>query len=293
MVIALPLIGEISVVLVVLWMVAIALGIAVILDFIAGKLHGLPFPLNQLAGPVHGLADGITSVAYGAIHTSEKVVGWSFHLLAQFWDKLWSEVKSHAIAIAETATIIGLLVNAYHLLRSLVHHSVHAAEALLPRIKTLEREFKGIEHGVKELGKLLAAFGGIDALIKLIHLLKQLEHSTGGAIKGLTGTLDGIKGQISDLKRFLGIRNGITYLEWAAGIVATVIGVEALSSLKCDEFGRNFRNRGCSQWGALDDLLGLLALGILAADFDTLVHEAQDLTGGAVTVFDDVFGIQR
>jgi hypothetical protein len=51
--------------------------------------------------------------------------------------------------------------------------------------------------------------------------------------------------------------------------------------------------RGCSMWGALDDLLGLVALGIVAADFEELVHEAQDLTEVATSVFDDVFGLSR
>jgi hypothetical protein len=32
---------------------------------------------------------------------------------------------------------------------------------------------------------------------------------------------------------------------------------------------------------------------VLAAEFETMVHEAQDLTELSVTVFDDVFGLSR
>ena len=102
-----------------------------------------------------------------------------------------------------------------------------------------------------------------------------------------------IPGTISDLKRFLKVIPGTDYLTWAAGIVTAAIGIRAFSSVKCDNFGKNYDNRGCSTWGALDDLLGLVALGIGAMEFDELVHEAQRLTEGAVAVFDEVFDLTR
>jgi len=289
---ALPL-APIAIFTIVLWVIAISLLIAVILGYIAGVLHGLPYPVNQLAGPVNGLAKGITNVLFKAVHMSEQLLGAAFHQFARYWDKLWHTFLRHSAAALLISTIVGQLVHAFKRLEHQVAHGAGSISAVLPRIRHLEREFKGIEHGIKDLSKLLLAFGGIDALVHLLKHLIGLRQWVKGQIAGIRTQVNGLSGSLSDLKRFLGIKNGLSYLEWAAGIVAAVVGVEILNWLRCPTAKNSANERGCSTWGALDDLLGLLALGIVAENFDTLVHEAQHLTDVAVTVFDDVFGLSR
>ena len=255
---ALPL-APIAIFTIVLWVIAISLLIAVILGYIAGVLHGLPYPVNQLAGPVNGLAKGITSVLFKAVHMSEQLLGAAFHQFARYWDKLWHTFLRHSAAALLISTIVGQLVHAFKRLEHQVAHGAGSISAVLPRIRHLEREFKGIEHGIKDLSKLLLTFGGIDALVHLLKHLIWLRNWVKGQIAGIRTQVNGLSGSLSDLKRFLGVKNGLSYLEWAAGIVTAVIGIEAVNLFKCPTWLNQTSRRGCGLWNGIEDLFGFLA----------------------------------
>jgi hypothetical protein len=284
---------ELGAFVIVLWVIGIALIIAVVMGYVAGVLHGLPFPLNQLAGPVEKLAKGISNACYAAIHKSEQLLGASFHLLARYTDKLWSEIRRHAVATLEAATIIGTIVSVVHLLRKLVHQLTNGHHVVSQAIKTLEHEYSHLRHRVKAIEEQLARGIGHDLRTRIKALEKEYTGLKDRVIPDLRAGIKAAEGEVADLKNFLKVVPGTKYLDWVAAIGLAALASLGLDFLKCDNAKNMSKNRGCSTWSALDDLLGLLALGIVAEDFEQLVHEAQDLTEGAVTVFDDVFGLSR
>lgn len=292
MTIALPLIGELAVWLVVLWMVAIALAISVILGYVAGVLHGLPYPINHLAGPVNGLAKGISNVAYGAIKTSEKVVGASFHLLAQFWDKLWNEVKSHAVAIAEAATLIGLLVNAYHALKALVHHLQHAGTAVGAGIKTLEREYHGIEHRVKTLERAVGGGIGADVLPRIKTLEREVAHVEGKVIPAVEGAETALQHDVTALGEYIRSNFLSSATDAVTAAVAVALGALGLGGLRCNNFKSLLGKYACGLGSLLDDLLGIMIAGLAlesVCEFLPLLENAFGLViGPMVNLLNDV-----
>src|SRR2546425_7044214 len=135
----------------VMWVVATALAIAVIMGYIAGVLHGLPYPINQLAGPVSSLAQGISNAAGKLEAGVDHLIGASWHALARYMDRQWHHLVWSSHVLAQAAESIARLFYAHHSLKAVVHKAVGQAEAFLPRIKTLEKEWHGIEHRVKAL----------------------------------------------------------------------------------------------------------------------------------------------
>lgn len=223
----------------------------------------------------------------------DHLIGIMFHLLAQQFNWLWREFKAHAAWFGPAALLILAAVNAIHHLRHLVHGGIADVRHFIGRVKTLEKEWHGIEHRVKTLERRIAHGIGHDLRIHIKALERWEDVAKGelaAAEKAFTQT---IPAEIANLKQWLGIKPGTRYLDWVAALGLAALASLGLDFLKCDNAKSMSRNRGCSTWSALDDLLGLVALGIVAAEFETLIHEAQELTEGAVTVFDDVFGLSR
>ena len=90
---------------------------------------------------------GALGTAFGKVNA---IMGASLHLMARYADELWHEIRGHAALIAEIASGFGALVLAYDAIRSLVHRIEHASSTANARIKSLEKEWHGIEHGVKD-----------------------------------------------------------------------------------------------------------------------------------------------
>jgi hypothetical protein len=250
-------------------------GIFSFLPFVGSVTEGAILSLEQWI--VHGLGVGISKI--------EGSIGHQWHNLsriAHFW---WNVTVRMAHATWEIAkSLEGLVSGAtlHHLLheiRGLIHVVKAAAILALHRIERLEHIFTHtIAHGVYP---------------RLRAVEHKVERTLPREIKSARALAreaeDGVA-RLWDWTRSLADNPAI------AAAVATAIaalGLVGIDLLRCSESGRMASRRGCSVWSSLDDLLGLLALGIAAAEFETLVHEAQDLTGAATTVFDDVFGLSR
>lgn len=248
---------ELGAVALVFWVIATALGIALLMDKLAAILHAVPIAGGFLSSKVKEMAQAITNAA-GALESGiDNLIGASWHLLARYMDRLWNNLVHHSVLSLLISQLVNRLAHAFRALEHRVEHAASVAVGALPRIKTLEREFKGIEHGVKQLGKLLLAFGGIDAVIHLLHWLRNFERHHGGSLKGIHGLIRGLHGSLSDLKRFLGIKAGISYKDWAIGIVAAALGLGVVNLFKCPTFLGKTLGRGCGLWNGLEDLFGL------------------------------------
>jgi hypothetical protein len=274
-------------------LLALAFLIVGIMRSIAPFLAKIPWVGGSIANAAEGIARAIAhacGVAFGGI---DHAIGVSFHAIAGFLGRSWHELRSHAYAILQTATILGLVVSGLHLLRALIHALSHSDTHHTARIKRLEREYKGIEHQIKQLEK---EYHGIDELglrKKLGKLAKEVDTVRDQTIPALRDRVASDEGTFAGLEKWLGIKTGISYKEWAVALAATLLASIGLGGLRCNSLSNNLDKRGCSMWGALDDLLGLVALGIAAGEFETLIQEAQGLTHVATSVFDDVFGLTR
>lgn len=290
--IVLPLVA-LDVLVLVLWTIAIALAIALIMRKVGDVFRHVPVVGGSIAGAVDSVAQVISNAAGSLEHGADRLAGAAWHQLARYMDHLWSHLVASSGVFAQMAAELLRHAHALSRLRALVHKAVGQAEAFVPRIKTLERGWHGIEHRVKTIEREIAKGIGHDLRIHVKALERKVTRLEQGVIPGLRAGIKTAEGEVSQLQDFIKAIPGTRYLDWAAGIVASVLSLEILNLLRCPQAKNVSKQRGCSMWGAMDDLLGLLALGIAAAEFETMVHEAQDLTHAATTVFDDVFGLSR
>jgi hypothetical protein len=271
----------------------IALGLAVlihyfcsaILNSLAGVFSFVPYVGGITAGVIRGLEQALSNALGQGISKIEGAIGHQWHNLARIAHHWWNvTVRMAQVAWEEAKLLEGLVSGATltHLLRDLrnaIHNVRVAATLALHRIARLEHEFtRSVAQGV------------YPRLRTLEHKVeKTLPREIRSARDLAREAEDGVA-RLWEWTRNLANNPAITA---AVAVAIAALGLVGIDLLKCAESGNVASKRGCSVWSALDDLLGLVALGIIAGEFETLVHEAQDLTDEAVTVFDDVFGLTR
>jgi hypothetical protein len=292
MVIVAPLV-ELGVFVVVLWCIAAALSIALIIRYIGAVFRSVPVVGGYIAGALDSVAQAITSAAGALTHKSEQLLGASFHALARYMDRMWQHLVWSSHVLLQSAEHLLRLTHAHAALRATVHAGAGAIHGIRTRVGTLEGEYTHLRHRVKAVEDRIARGIGNDVRSHVRALEQEVTGLKDRVVPGLRARIKTAEGEISGLRSFVGAVPGTKYLAWAAGIVTAALGLEIMSLLRCPSAKNVSNQRGCSMWNALDDLLGLVALGIVAADFEELVHEAQDLTDVATTVFDDVFGLSR
>lgn len=289
MTIALPALGGL---VIVLWVIAIALLIAVILGFVAGVLHGLPYPINQLAGPVNSLASGISNACYQAIHITEKYVGAALHHLARYADKVWHSIETGQAYDYQAAKVAEIHAHAINRLGTRQHALARAAPTAAGQIRDLRREYNGIAHQVRDLQRELGHGIGDDVLPRIKRLEReaaQVRKQIRDVVIPAENTLTGEIGNIFDWARGKAALLGIGTFATA---VAAALGLKSLSGFLCNEF-RNILGRGCSGlWGGLDDLLGLFVDVLIFTNvcdiLDFLSPLVSDIAAPVVTALSDV-----
>jgi len=185
---------------VVLWLVVIALAvlwfqiIRKVLIRIADIRILRPHPFGWLHGPISTVDRWIRGVQEGC----ERAVTWTLHEI------MWSVSTGYK----QTRDLAGAT---FQLHEWVMHHTTRHAgaqtgQSISPRIKTLEREYKGIDHRVDELERHEHAKRGVGA--------------AAGAVD--TKTFDryrhGINDRISKLEReYQGIEHGQTHVGTKTG----------------------------------------------------------------------------
>lgn len=162
-------------------------------------------------------------------------------------------------------------------------HALHRAEAALDGLDHLRARVNARLHAVEHT-----------IAVTLPHEIGRIR--TGE--RELERVYEDLRGRTKALER-----GAIKTFEWLrahpfsaataafAGAVAIALTRLGLGAFRCNSLKRLLNKRGCGLWSDLDELLGLVALTVGALEFETLVHEAQDLTEEAVGAFEDVFGI--
>lgn len=283
--------AELGVFVIVLWVIAMCLIIAVIMGFISGALGGLPFPLNKLSGPVKSLSQGITSACFKAIQKAEQLLGASFHMLARYMDKLWHELRSGAIGLLEAATILGLLVHIVRTIRGLVHGVGHVLHSFRTALHGLERKFHGIEHRVKVLERDIAKGIGHDLRIHIKALERWKKAAKAQLSRDEQAITQTIPAELGKIEDWIGMEAGQTKTQWEIAIGTAILAALGLGGLNCNSNPFKNNKNACGLWGDLGDILGLLAATLAVLDFEQLVREMQTLEEVTVTGLHDVLNM--
>jgi hypothetical protein len=256
-----------------------------VLGALAGIFSFLPFFSGVTVGAIRSFEQWLVNGLGHGISKIEGSIGHQWHNLARVAHYWWNVTVRMAHATWEIAHALGrfaLTFDVHHLLRDLrklVHIGRATATTALHRVIRLEHTVtRTVAHGV-------------------YPRLRSLEHKVERTLPREIRSARALAREAEDgVARLWAWTRSIGDNPAIVAAVATAIaalGLVGIDLLRCAESGNVASKRGCSVWTGLDDLLGLLALGIAAGEFETLVHEAQDLTHAATTVFDDVFGLSR
>jgi len=255
----------------------VCLGLAFILTLLVYALFKAAIELlNKIPSVNIGTAwlDGVVQAVSNALgrafHGIDHLIGWQFHNLARLTGRLWSEFKAHATLLAAIAGPVGFLVEAYYGIRALVHHLTHGLAHTLPRIKALEKEWHGIEHGVRSFERRID---------RLIHRDVLPE------IRSLEGEVNAIPGELKDLRKWVTDHALIAGTGAMVGAVAWALTRLGLDWIKCDSAKSFFKRAGCGFWKLLEDALAILATIALAV-FSVL--RPQELAQVAVDAVDAI-----
>ena len=275
-----------DVLVLVLWTIAAALAIALIMREIGNIMAAIPVVGGYLARAVGSIANAV-STAVGFIEKGiDHLIGAAWHLLARYMDTLWHQIETQSGILAQFGQIVGNELYKVTGLRSLVHRLEQAWHGIEHGVKTLTREFNGIEHRVKTLERQLVKGIGHDLRIQVAGLENELTHIERRVIPGLRHGIKTAEGEVTQLEQFIKALPGVRYFDWAAGIVTAAIGAEIFNLFKCSNLLNSARNRGCGLWNGLEDLLGLfidvLALSSLCEYLNFLIPIASDIAVPAV-----------
>jgi hypothetical protein len=268
--IVLPLVA-LDVLVVVLWTIAVALAIALVMKYIGGVFRGVPVVGGYIAGAADAVAQVVTSAAGSLEHGLDKVAGAAWHQLSRYMDHLWNNLVTSSTVLVHMSEQILRLTHAQAALRGLVHKAVGTAQAVLPRVRTLEREYHGIEHRVKSLERDIAKGIGHDLRISVKALEREVTGIEKQVIPGLRAGIKTAEGEVTDLERFIGALPGTRYLAWATGIVAAALGAGIFNFFRCPTFLNKTLGRGCGFWNGLEDLFGLFIDTLLLTNVCTLL----------------------
>jgi hypothetical protein len=280
-----------DVLVLVLWLIAVALAIALIMDKLAAILHAVPIAGGYLSDKVHDMARAITNAAGKLEGGIDHLIGAAWHQLARYTDKLWSELVAHSTALVQLAQLVGHLVHSVHGLRALVRTLQHVGHGVTAAVKTLEKEYHGIEHRVKKLEREIGQGIGHDLRIRIKALEKEYDGLENQVIPSIRSGIKTAEGEVADLEKWLGVNLDSTQAEWLAGFAAAALAALGLSGLNCNSNPFKNNRNACGLWGDLSDILGLLAATLAVLDFEQLVREMQALEEVTVTGLHDALNM--
>lgn len=229
-------------------------------------LHGIERDVDNALGSVEAGIDGL--------------MGASWHRFAELNRLLFHEFEKHALIGQLLAEAVSELTHGYHYVRNLAHEARALAEALPHRIKTLERELHGIEHGLKTFEREIRHGIGHDVLPRLKsldHELSHIEHKTIPAIRAAERQADSA---ISNLYEWAKGKASLIGVGTFSVAVATALTALGLDWLRCKENPFRTAKDPCGLWTVLSKVLGLAGLLTVGFNFAEFVKAASEVAGG-------------
>jgi hypothetical protein len=274
---ALELLAELflAIALALMRVVIVGAAFAVLIDaaghipYVGGWLSGSLTKVNQQIS--HALGEWESKI--------DQALGNSFHRLATAMNSLWDEFKRHAKLLGLISPMLAeavyLLTHLRHQVRSqdkqikqlgtrahkLEQGAAGSTKAHLPaRVGKLEKEYHGIEQGIKHITRELH---GIDD-VKIPSLRHAVNEADSVATQALAAA------------------NAIPFPTsantWAEAI-ALAFPALGMNWVRCNPLGRLFNSRGCGVGNLLEDLFGGIFDVFLLSDFCALLPEAEKLFG--------------
>jgi hypothetical protein len=258
----LPLVA-LDVLALVLWTVAVALAIALIIRKIGAVFAPVPVVGGYISGALGDVATAIANAAGSLESGIDSLMGAAWHALASYMDRLWHHIEAEAALSAQQAELLGGFL--YR------HLGIQAA------VRSLEQDYRGIEHGVKDLTR---EWHGLEAEVrKLAHdlthgigddvlpRLKQLDREVTkiddvvlpkirAEVAGAEADIAGLRKWIADNFPAIGTAALTTAIAWALSQLG-------LGGLRCSSLTNMLGKRGCGLWKDLEGLLGLFADTVL------------------------------
>lgn len=270
---------------------ALATVITVLMVNVMQKLGGIPGVGGYLVSAARGVATTISRVLSAAVSGIEGFIGGTFHLAASYLDKTWRLISDTPAVLEHVARVVGDQLYRVSGLEALVRF-VHSFVREISRdVTRLNKEYHGIEHGVRTLEHEISKGIGDDILPHLKTLDRAVTHLENTAIPALTDGVADAGENVTALGDYIAknyVSEAQLLTEATAAAVLTAAGV---SWLRCNSNPFNRNTGACNLWGDLADILGLVVALEAALDFETLVHECQDVAAFTTTAIQDVFGL--
>lgn len=265
-----------------------------IIQALFGNFTGIAFIGGAIKSAEKATAQAVTNACGHIANGIDKAVGGSIAWVATQVVRVGRALKEPAIAVAQASILIKAAVIAIHGLRSLIHRIEHVGSSAGAGVKTLTKEYHGIERRVKTLEREIGHGIGDDVLPRLKSLDKELDHLKNRVIPG-------IRAAANDAENEAGIALGkIESIPFPAGVttwaeaVAVAIPALGLSWLECNSNPFKGNKNGCGLWSQLGKLLGLAAFLTIAFDFRQFVEASDEVAGfigKSVAAFEGTFPV--
>lgn len=269
--------APIAVVVLVLWVIAAALAISLIMAKIGDIFRGIPVVGGYIAGAVESVAQGIANVCGKLEHGIDGLIGASWHWMARYLDRTWHHMVADAHLGFRLAEAIGGHIYDLSGLRALVDALTKAWHGIEHGVKVLQREFHGIERRVKALERSIAEGIGHDLRVEikaLEHEVTKIDHKIIPAIRSEVATAEA---DVSALQKWVTDHALLVGTTALTGAVAWALSQLGLGGLRCPSFLRSLGNRGCGLWNGIEDLLGLFIDAVLLSHLCDLPKWIEEL----------------
>ena len=231
----------------------------------------VPYVSAAISGALGAVEQAISDALGSVEHGIDQLMGSSWHRLAELNMWLWREFTAHTTIGWLTAQIVSEVVHAYHYLRGQVHDLTHSHTATSARVKSLEKEYRGIEHKVKQLERDLSHGIGNDVLPRLKALEREAGRIENVELPAAVAAQDQAQSAIDNLYAWAKGKAALVGVGTFALAVSAALDAIGLSGLKCPSFLNSLKNRGCGLWNGLEDMLGLFVdVALIASICDVL-----------------------
>ena len=255
---------------------AVALGMILAVDAVCraffGTLKGavgwIPFAGNVVTSPISKIEQKVISYLSGLEQDIDSAMGHAVHNLATLINQLW-----HAL---EESTVMAALWPQY-LVQAIWSIGLKSA------VRWIKKELRVLERKVQHAGTRVIKIEKTVTRVVIRTTVKNSKRITVAVPKYVHRELLEIRHEARHAAKLanIAIRKAESSLvpqsakTWpeAVAMALPALGLAipklALDAIKCTQFQNLFKNRGCSLWKDLEDILGLLADALI---FDAMCH---------------------
>lgn len=246
---------------------------------IAGLVGKVPYLGDAIVSGLDSIEHAIWHALGVAFQGVDKLIGAMLHADARLLDYTWNTIKRNAALAAHMAEVVGGHIYDVSGLRGLVHRLEQAWHGIEHGIRTLTKEYHGIDRRLTKLEHELAAGIGHDLRIEVAGLEKEVGNLESKVIPKLRSAVNTAEGDVTALEQWVKSNALLAGTTALTGAVAWALGQLGLGGLSCNTLLNSLANRGCGLWKGLEDLLGLFFDAVLFADLCQVLPEAVALFG--------------